>query len=380
MLLYQLAVIFILLIPFGITLWNYRSFAAIRRGDRPARYPRVSVLVPARNEERMIERCVLSLLHQEYPDYQLIVLDDNSEDRTGEILRALAASDPRLQIIQGEPLPNEWIGKNWACHQLALQADGEWLFFTDADTGHSPESIASCIAFAERTKVGLLSGVPYQQMHGFWEEVIIPMVMFLYFAYLPNRWITDRSDPKYSVTNGQLLCITREAYTKIGGHEGVRSQLVEDLWLGRAAKRAGIRTALATAVETAECRMYLSLRGIISGFSKDLFPGFDYSLPGLTFFLISTLLLYLAPLCFVLMALLTSQLTLELFWLPAAQLLLAMIMRGMLAIRFRMSWRQILYHPLSALMIAIIALNSARWAYSRQGATWKGRSYGRVRA
>lgn len=377
MLLYQLAVTLVLMLPFAIALWNFKAFAAIRRSERPRHAPRVSVLVPARNEERFIGRCVASLAAQDYPDFEVLVLDDNSTDGTTAIVNELASKHPNVRLIAGEPLPPGWVGKNWACDQLGRSATGEWLIFTDADTFHHRESITAAIAFAERTNVQFFSGVPDQELPGFWEQVVVPMVIFLYFAYLPNRWITERRDPQFSATNGQLLGVTREAYRRIGGHEAVRSQLVEDVWLGRAAKRAGIRTALATAVETVECRMYTSLGEIIAGFSKNLFPGFDYSLLGLAFFLISTLLLYVAPAIFVVYALASATYTAEMLWLPIAQLAVAATMRGLLAQRFALRWQQILYHPLSAIMIALIALNSARWAFSRRGASWKGRSYTR---
>lgn len=374
MLFYQLIILLLLLVPFGIALRNVFAFAAIRRGERPARAPRISVLVPARDEERSIERCIRSLLEQEYSDYEVIVLNDNSSDRTGEILETLRRENPRLRVMAGAPLPEGWVGKNWACHQLAGAADGEWLLFADADTWHHPESLAATAAFAERNRLGFLSGVPRQSLESFWERAIIPMVSFLYFAYLPNRWISQRSDPRFSAANGQLLYIEQGAYRRTGGHHAVRSELVEDIWLGRMAKRAGIRTALATAVETAGCRMYRSLGEIIGGFSKNLFPGFGRSLPGTLLFIAMMLLLYTAPLLFALYGALSGTFTLSLFWLPLAQLALGMGMRLMLAYRFRFGGPQPLYHPLSALMIALIALNSIRWAYSG-GTSWKGRKY-----
>lgn len=376
---YQLAVTVILLVPFCIAVWNYMAFAAIRRREQPREHPYVSVLIPARNEERTIERCVRSLLEQDYPNMEVLVLNDGSEDATATILGRLAAAYPALRVIEGTPLPAGWVGKNWACHQLAARSAGSWLVFTDADTYHHRESISACMAFAERLNVQFFSGVPDQQLPTFWEQVVVPMVMFLYFAYLPNRWITVRRDPQFSATNGQLLCVTRDGYEAIGGHEAVRSQLVEDVWLGRAAKRRGLRTALATAVETVECRMYNSFGEIVAGFSKNLFPGFDYSLLGLAFFIFSTLVLYLAPLAFVVAAATRGRFTVELFWLPLLHLAMAGMMRGMLAVRFRLRWQQILYHPLSAAMLSLIALNSARWTYSRRGTLWKGRSYGRGR-
>jgi chlorobactene glucosyltransferase len=336
------------------------------------------VLVPARNEKGTIGPCVRSLMAQEYEDYEVIVLDDHSDDGTATALAGLREEYPDLAVIAGAPLPSGWVGKSWACHQLAGHASGEWLLFTDADTWHHPRSLAAAMGFAERTGARFFSGVPHQRMKGLWEGVMIPMMIFLYFAYLPNTWIMKRRDPQFCAANGQLLCVEREAYDKIGGHEAVRSQLVEDIWLGRAAKRAGIRTALASAIETVECRPYSSFGGIVAGFSKNLFPGFDYSIVGLTFFLITTLLLYVAPLIFAIVAAANGWYTVELFWLPLAQLLLASAMRGMLALRFGMDLRQLFYHPLSALLVAAIAVNSARCAFSRRGTAWKGRSYGRV--
>jgi chlorobactene glucosyltransferase len=379
MLLYQLAVTIILLVPFAISMGNYIGFSAIRRREHPAHRVRISVLVPARNEEGKIAACVDSLMSQEYEDYEVIVLDDHSDDGTPIILAELKKRYPSLTILQGAALPPEWVGKSWGCHQLARRAGGEWLLFVDADTVHDRRSLDAAMAFAERTGARFFTAVPRQRMPGFWEQIAIPMVIFLYFAYLPNRWITQRRDPQFFAANGQFLCVARDAYDLIGGHESVRSQLVEDLWLGRAAKRLGIRTALASAIETVECRTYPSLAAIIAGSAKNLFPGFDYSLTALTFFLISTLLLYVAPLIFLIAAIAKGLYTVDLFWLPLAQLTLAAAMRGMLAHRFGMDMRQLLYQPIGALVISALALNSARLAYSRRGVAWKGRGYGKKR-
>ncbi|MDB5035849.1 MAG: hypothetical protein JWQ98_3090 [Chlorobi bacterium] len=377
MLLYQIMITGLLLIPFAVALRNFFSFAVIRRDDVPHAFPRVSVLVPARNEERSIERCVRSLLAQEYPAMEVIVLNDDSSDATGKILATIARDDSRLKMIDGATLPAGWIGKNWACHQLSRAADGDWLFFTDADTCHAPQSIRAAVALAERRNLALLSGVPLQRMEGFWERAIIPMTQFLYFAWLPNRWITERRNPKFSAANGQLLMIRRDAYDAIGGHAGCRRNLVEDILLGRTAKERGFRTALATAVETAECRMYRSLDEIVEGFSKNLFPGLGYSFAALASFIISSLLLYTAPVVFLIAGIITGRISPELTWLPLAQLALAGAIRGMLAIRFRMGWDQIFHQPVSAAMAALIGINSARVSRSKRGTTWKGRAYRR---
>ncbi len=375
MLIYQLIITTVLCIPFSIGVWNYFRFARIVRGERPRLAPRISVLVPARNEERSILDCIASLLHQDYPDYEVIVLDDNSDDGTNEILSRLKQERSDLTVILGAPLPAGWVGKNWACHQLSRAASGELFIFTDADTVHRPESISACAAFAEQTGAGFFSGVPHQKLGTFWEQIIVPMIQFLYFAYLPNDWIRRFRNPKLSAANGQLLCITRNAYNRIGGHEAVKNQLVEDVKLGQLAKEKGIRTALATAVDTVSCRMYTSLHEIIGGFSKNLFPGFGYSLPIMVGFVISTFLLYIAPLGFLLASLATATFSLSLFWLPLLHLSMAGIIRLLIARRFHMSFSHFFYHPLSSAMAIIIAANSVKWAFSKTGASWKGRTY-----
>ena len=200
MLIYQVAISLLLLIPLAIAIWNSFAFARIRRNDLSRLMPKVSVLIPARNEEGNIAACISSLLHQTYPNLEVIVLNDSSEDRTEEILLKLRERRPELTILRGLPLPPGWIGKNWACHQLSAACSGELLVFTDADTVHRPESIASLVAFAERSGVSFFSGVPLQRMDSFWENVVIPMTQFLYFAYLPNRWITTKRDPRFSAT------------------------------------------------------------------------------------------------------------------------------------------------------------------------------------
>ena len=368
----NLAIALLLLLPFSIALWNYFRFAQIIPAH-PTREIPVSVLVPARSEERSIGACVRSLLDQEYADYEVIVLDDSSEDRTREILEAI--TDPRLKIIAGEPLPSGWTGKNRACHHLAGHATGELLIFTDADTIHDRSSVAACVAFAERTGCGLFSGVPRQRMETFWERVIVPMPQFLYFAFLPNAWITTKRDERFSATNGQLLCITREAYDRIGGHASVRSSILEDVELGRAAKRAGIRTALATSVETVECRMYRSAEEIVEGFSKNLYPGLGATPAGLLLFVAMMLLLFSFPLVALVVAIVRSDWSPGSFLLPLLSLLIGAAIRLLIALRFSMSLDQILYQPLAALGTALIALNSARLFHSRR-TIWKGRRVG----
>ncbi|MGE3800372.1 MAG: glycosyltransferase family 2 protein [Candidatus Kapaibacterium sp.] len=375
MLTYQVAISLLLLIPFAIAIWNSFAFARIRRDDLPRLMPKVSVLIPARNEEANIAACISSLLHQTYPNLEVVVLNDSSEDRTEEILLKLRERRPELTVLRGLPLPAGWVGKNWACHQLSAACSGELLVFTDADTVHRPESIASLIAFAERSGVPFFSGVPLQRMDSFWENVVIPMTQFLYFAYLPNRWITTKRDPKFSATNGQLLCVTRTAYDTIGGHEQVKNIIIEDVALGHRAKEVGIRTALAAAVDTVECKMYGSLSEIIAGFSKNFFPGLGYNWILLIGFVLFTFALYIAPLGFLVAGILQGNFSLTLFWMPLSQLTTGIAIRLLTARTFKQESGYALLHPLSSLMAIIIGINSARLSLRKGGMVWKGRMY-----
>jgi len=372
---YQLALTALLVLLLAIALANFLTFARIRRNAQGAHDGRVSILVPARNEEANIELCVASLLKQAYPEFEVIVLNDNSSDSTGEILQRLAAANPHLTILDGSPLPNGWVGKNWACHQLARAATGTLLLFTDADTDHTPESLHAAVALMQQQRLDLLSAVPRQTMLTFWEKAIVPMTQFLYFAYLPNLLITRSPNPQFAAFNGQFMLFRREAYWKIGGHESVRGELIEDLVIGRRAKAHGLRTALATATETVHCRMYTSLPEIFAGFAKNLVPGFGYSLPAVVGFMVATAALYVAPAVMLAVSLAVGDCSVAMVVLPAIQLAIAATMRALMAARFGMGWEQPLLHPLSAAMSLAIAASSIRWHFGKKGAVWKGRAY-----
>ena len=172
------------LIAFQAVLWlialsNTWVLRRARRHAPPAHLPRVSVLVPARNEEANIERCVASLLAQDYPDFEVLVLDDESTDGTGCILARLAAADPRLRVLSGRPLEAGWRGKNWACAQLAAQANGELLFFTDADTHHQPQTLRAFATALIGEGADLLGGFPRQEVETLGEQFIVPFFLSL---------------------------------------------------------------------------------------------------------------------------------------------------------------------------------------------------------
>lgn len=372
MFLYHLIILVPLLLLLGVALWNSMVFARIVRGQRPLSSPSVSVLVPARNEERSIEACVLSLLVQRYDRFEVIVLDDNSTDSTGAILTRLQREHPELCVIRGTPLPDGWLGKNHACAQLAAHATGEWLLFTDADTVHDPDGVASSLAWAERAGVDFFSGVPRLELGGFVERAVVPMAPFLYFTTLPNQLIARTRQPSLSAANGQYLWCRRDVYSAIGGHDAVRGEPVEDVKLAQLAKGRGYRVGLAAAADALSCRMYRSPREVIEGFSKNIFPGFGYSITGTILFAAAMLVLFVLPLSFIAIALVRGK-SGPALQLPLLHLLIGCALRGLLAATFQLSWTQLFMQPFGAIGAAIIAIRSMWLFRSGKGVEWKGR-------
>jgi len=372
--LYNGVVTSILLVLAGITTWNVFRFQRLARVP-PVAAPgaaRVSIMVPARDEERCIEACVRSICEQDWPNLEVLVLDDGSTDATPEILARLAGEYPdRLRVLQGSPLPEGWVGKSWACHTLSQHATGEIFIFTDADTVHAPKMTRATVDYLERTSHDMFSMIPFEVMGTFFEHAVIPMVHLLYFAYLPNNLIHQSKRVSVSAANGQFICFRRKAYDICGGHTAVYNSMVEDVFLAKAAKRAGLRIALVDGSDHVTCRMYTSASEVVQGFSKNFFPATSYNLPLTVFFIVHLLALYTAPLIFAIAG--TA-------WpLPLLQLVLAGYMRGVIALRFRMPVWHTLIQPVTAMLAAFIGINSIRWAYSSKGSRWKGRSYAPTR-
>ena len=259
----------------SLTLFNLLTWP---RGRREARFDgRVSVLVPARDEEGTIGACVQALLDSTHPVHEVIVIDDGSTDRTPEILRALATTDPRLRVIPGTGLPPGWVGKPHACHQLAQVAAGELLLFVDADVTFSPHGIGRIAGLVDRHQADVVTAVPAQRTGSFLERLVLPLLHVTYTAWLPLVLVHRTHDPRFLAANGQILAIKRGAYDAIGGFEGVKNEVVDDMALCRAAKVARRRVVFADGSTLAHCRMYSSAGEVWRGFSKNLYEGLGES-------------------------------------------------------------------------------------------------------
>jgi chlorobactene glucosyltransferase len=240
----------------------------------PPPLPSLSVVVPARNEERSIERCVVSLLAQTI-DVELIVVDDRSEDATPAILAALAARDPRLQIVRGAPLPDGWVGKPWALAQGAKVARGEWLLFTDADSAHEPYACVSALGFARTRDVDALTIWTRQELGSWGERAALPTILGLVLlASGTIAQLNDPYDPEHALANGQYVLVSRRAYDALGGHEALRDELVEDVAFAHRLKEDGrYRLLIANGEALVRVRMYRSLAEIWDGFTKNVYAG-----------------------------------------------------------------------------------------------------------
>jgi chlorobactene glucosyltransferase len=339
----------------------------------PTRAPRVSLLVPARNEAHNIEGCARGLLAQDYPDFEVIILDDESTDRTGEILQRLAAQDDRLRVIHGQPLPAGWLGKNWACQQLSQAASGDYLFFTDADTCHDPLMLRDSIAAAVATKADLLSGMPHQIVKTWSEQLLVPILAWSFMAFIPLALAERVRAAFLCVSIGQYLLFRRSAYARINGHAAVRDKVVEDFELARNIKRAGLQWRFVDATPRIHCRMYHNFREVFDGLSKNLFVVFG----NVFFFALAWTALtisFLEPLLILVLALLGVPLPDKLLPLSVLAIGQAILLWGITDLRFGFPVRQAALYPLTIVLSVAIGLRSMFAHLFKRGVSWKGRS------
>jgi len=233
--------------------------------DPVSSQPVVSVIVPARNEEACLGACLESLVAQTGARFEIIVVDDGSTDRTRQIAQSFAG----VHVIDAAPLPPDWTGKNNAMWTGASQARGEWLLFTDADTVHRSGSLARALAEAQQHGAALLSYSPEQEVHGFWEKAVMPVIFAeLAATYRPSQ-VSDPSSPA-AAANGQYLLISREAYHAVGGHAAVATSLLEDVELARAVKASGRKIFFRYGGDAVQTRMYRSFAQLREGWTKNL--------------------------------------------------------------------------------------------------------------
>lgn len=239
----------------------------------PGMPPRVSILIPAKDEGVRIRQCLQSALDQDYGDFQVIAIDDRSTDHTGQVMEQMAQVDARLQAlhIRDGELPEGWTGKCNALHRGAGHADGQWLLFVDSDVILQPDAVRSTVAFAINQKCDLLSLMPRLESHTSWEEMLVPLaggtLSSCYLVPLTN----NNHLPHVAFANGQYLLISRPTYEKMGGHAAVRNKFCEDIAIARLLKPAGHKIRISWGTQFAAVRMYSSLSAIFRGWARIFF-------------------------------------------------------------------------------------------------------------
>jgi chlorobactene glucosyltransferase len=366
-------IVFFLTVLLLISAFNLLTLKRLGRFPAPPTFPRVSLLVPARNEARNVEACVRGLLNQDYPNFEVIVLDDESTDGTGEILQHLAAEDVRLRVMRGQPLPAGWLGKNWACQQLSQAAAGDYLLFTDADTRHEPAMLRDAIAAAMAVNADLLSGIPRQEVKTWSEQVLVPLLAWSFMAFIPIALAERVRAAFLSVSIGQFLLFRRSAYKAIKGHEAVRDKVVEDFELARHIKKAGLQWRFVDATPRIHCRMYHNFREVFDGLSKNLFVVFG----NIFFFALAwsaLIISFLEPQWIVLLALFGVALPAKLVGLSILAIGQAILLWGITDLRFGFPIRQAALYPVTIVLAVFIGLRSMFAHIFKRGVSWKGRS------
>jgi chlorobactene glucosyltransferase len=345
------------------------------------RLPSVSILVPARDEEANIRRCLRSLMDLVHPDLEIIVIDDRSSDQTATIVERLARLDPRIRLIrlQSEP-PAGWMGKCHALHQGVVQGRprGEWLLFTDADTMHHPDSLAVALREALDHQADFFSLIPHLEAFNFWERLLQPTVAGLIAMFNRPGRINDPDRPDV-FANGQYILMHHEAYRSVGGHESVAGKVLEDVELARVTKALGLWVRLAVGVELFRTRMYPDLRSLLRGWAKNLFLLLDSRLSRVLAATAAALLFSVWPAAAGIGALICLAGGHQ--PLPLEQLLIVTgiyaAVTGMQAgLRWMNRWYPVLA-PLAPLanLVALGILWHSTWLHlGRRAVTWKGRA------
>lgn len=372
---HQISLIVFLALLLLIALSNLWALRRLGTYPLPVHFPSVSVLVPARNEEANIGPCVRLLLAQEYPDFEVLVLDDESDDKTAEILHALAKDNDRLRVFVGQSLPAGWMGKHWACHRLAQMAVGDLLLFTDADTCHHPHTLRDGVAALLAEEADLLTAIPHQETVTWSERLVVPAFPWSIFVFLPLAIAHRVRAPSLSASVGQFMLFRRRAYAQIGGHAAVRQDAVDDIALGRQIKVQGLRWRVVDGGERISCRMYGGFREVCDGFTKNLLAGFGYNVPLFILVWVCLGVLFWEPLTLLALRGVGVPISASSIFLAIGAVALSLLLWVIPYWRFGFPlWLACLY-PVTVLLAAIIASRSMLLTLRGQ-ATWKGRVLG----
>lgn len=350
------------IIFFLITIYNLFTAPKLERLRIENQNKFISVLVPARNEGKNIANILNDIINQTYKNYEVIVLNDNSTDETEKIINTFIEKDNRIKLISGKKLPENWLGKNYACYQLSQNANGELLLFIDADVRLSEGAIESAIKMYTEKNVKMLSVFPSQFIQNISTYIVTPMMNWLLLTFLPLKKVYSSNNKSFVAANGQFILIEKETYFKIGGHKAIKNKVVEDMELARIAKKNKIKIITLLGNNIVKCKMYSTFKEAFEGFSKNFYSGFNTN--PITF----SLLLIFIQLVFVLPAILV-------FFNVKFILIVVLIIFSRMIISKISNQNELLniiLHPLQIIVVFLVGINSMLLKYFRK-IEWKGR-------
>lgn len=355
------SVLIFLVIRFSVTVFNFLSNPKLSRTLKHYN-EKVSILIPARNESDNILLLLQSIQDQDYANYEVIVLDDCSEDNTFSIVEDFALQNPKFKIVSGKTLSKGWLGKNYACHQLSELATGKYLLFLDADEIVKKGLINSLIFRMDVGKLSLLSLFTNQQMNTISERLTVPLMHFILLNLLPLRLVKLASNPAFSAASGQCMFFLASNYHENKWHQRVKDKVVEDIEIMKLVKQDQFKAEALLANGLIYCRMYKNLTESLNGFSKNLLAGFGNNIIILLLYL---LLVIAGP------VILVTNFNINLIVLPLTLIILSRIMISFLSGQNVIL--NLILHPLQMLFFLLISIISIKKYVFKTG-TWKGRT------
>ena len=366
----------------GLTHIFLARFRRVRTPIIPAeQLPFISVVIPARNEETKIARCLESLATQDYPNYEIVIIDDRSTDKTSEIIQEIASRHPHIKFIKGRETPTGWIGKCNALVQAYPHAKGDWIVFSDADTCHEPHSLRYAVDYAIINKVDMISFMPLQELRTFWEQVVSPVMLGSFLAGDPLNSVNDPNHVR-AYAYGQYILISRNAYETVGTHRAVHDQILDDIMLAQRVKGSGFHIMAVDGCHLYKVRMYQDLESLWFGWTKNAYALIECNLLYLAMILILINGAIISP--FVHLAILAQGVAsgnpphIFLYIAP----LVAIEFIGMAAwyghtkqFYDGAKWSHFFLLPLGCVIFTAIYLRSAYLVLSGNKVSWKGRQY-----
>ncbi len=345
---------------------NLISIRRLRPGA-PSSGAKVSVLVPARDEAATIRQCLESLVAQDHREIELIVLDDRSDDDTAAIARSF--SQRGVRVIDGEPLPGGWTGKNWACEQLARAASGEVLCFIDADTTLEPQAVRAAAGLLESEGAGLVTLLLRAERRTFAQATLLPIVNYALLSLFPVWLMHQRRAPRVALGLGPFMIVSRSAYEEVGGHAAAPGEIVDDVRLSRAIKGAGYPVRLANGTALVRTRWYTSVREIWRGFSKNAFGALDSNVPLALAAALILVPLLCAPFLRIPLGLIAGSVPVE----AVVQASLILGARAITSIVGRDTLWAVLLHPFALVVWGATLLRSMTLTMTGSTVQWRGR-------